>query len=79
MQMEILETILLYLPVIGLLALVQLALMIFAIVHAVTHQNFRIGNLTIWIIVIIVINLLGPILYFIIGRGEAEEESDEHT
>ena len=64
-------------PVIGLLAIVQLGLMIFAIVHAVTHPQFRFGNLTIWIIIIVLLNTIGPILYFVIGRGEASAEEDE--
>lgn len=76
---EIMDTIMMLLPVISLLAIVQLGLMIFAIVHAVTHPRFRFGNLTIWIIIIVLLNTIGPILYFVIGRGEAsaEEEEDE--
>ncbi|ANU22197.1 PLD nuclease N-terminal domain-containing protein [Planococcus donghaensis] len=47
--------------------LIQLALMIFALVDLVKNPNPN-GPKWMWGIVIVVINLIGPILYLVIGR-----------
>jgi len=61
-----------YLPVIIPLAVIQLGLMIAALIHIFTHKNYRFGNRILWVIIAVVINTIGPILYFVIGRGEDE-------
>ncbi|ANU14259.1 negative regulator of sigma-Y activity [Planococcus halocryophilus Or1] len=47
--------------------IIQLALMIFALVDLVKNPNPN-GPKWMWGIIIVVINILGPILYFVIGR-----------
>jgi multisubunit Na+/H+ antiporter MnhG subunit len=69
-----LEEIIKYLPLIIPLAIVQFGLMIAALVHAIKHPRYKVGNQVTWILVILLINLIGPVLYFTIGRGEAAEE-----
>jgi len=59
-----------YLPFLIPLALIQFGLMIAAIIHICRHNTYRVGNRTIWLIVSILVNVIGPILYFAIGRGE---------
>ena len=75
--MEAFEIIRPFLPVIGLLILVQFALMVAALIHAVKHQRFKTGNLILWVLVIIFVNTLGPILYFIIGKADDMEETED--
>ncbi|WOO89548.1 PLD nuclease N-terminal domain-containing protein [Mollicutes bacterium LVI A0078] len=64
--METTELLLMLLPII----LIQLTLMIVAVIHILRHDNFKVGNKALWLIIVIFINLIGPILYFAIGRGE---------
>jgi len=66
-----------FIPIIILLAIVQLTLMLVALIHAIRNQKFKTGNLILWILVIIFVNMLGPILYFIIGRADNTEEEDD--
>jgi len=61
-----------YLPVIIPLAVIQLGLMIAALIHIFTHPNYRFGNRILWVVIAVLINTIGPILYFVIGRGEDE-------
>jgi len=58
------------LPFIIPLAIAQVTLWLVALIHILRHPNYRVGNRVIWIIVITCLNTLGPILYFVIGRGE---------
>ena len=67
---EVLDLITLLLPILIPLALIQLGLMVAAIVHILRHKSYRIGNRVIWIIVCLLVNIIGPVLYFTIGRGE---------
>jgi hypothetical protein len=55
------------------LVVLQFILAIAAAVHAARSTHFKIGNKPIWIIVSICVNIIGPILYFTIGKGEPEE------
>jgi len=58
------------LPILIPLAVIQLGLMIAALVHVLRHKNYRVGNRVLWIIVVCLVTTIGPILYFIIGRGD---------
>jgi len=59
-----------YLPFLIPLAILQFGLMIAALIHICTHTTYRTGNRVLWIILSIVLNMIGPILYFVIGRGD---------
>jgi hypothetical protein len=59
------------------LVLLQLALMIAALVHLFRHKNVKVGNVALWAVVIILLNILGPVLYFVLGRGEEKEEASD--
>jgi len=61
------------LPILIPLVVIDLALKVTAVIHIVKHKNYRAGNMVVWIIVAVAVNLIGPILYFVIGRGEEEE------
>ena len=71
------EEIIKYLPVLFPLIIVQFALMIVALVHAVRHPKYKTGNMIIWVLVILFVNIIGPVLYFIIGKGETEDDDHE--
>lgn len=59
-----------FLPFLIPIILVELTLMLTALVHVLRHKNYRFGNRIIWIIVVVCLQIIGPILYFTIGRGE---------
>jgi hypothetical protein len=59
-----------YLPFLIPILIIQYGLMIAALVHILRHKNYRIGNRVVWIIISVVVNTIGPILYFTIGKGE---------
>ncbi len=58
------------LPIIIPLAIIQFTLMIVSLVHILRHPNYRTGNRAMWIVIVLCVNMIGPILYFAIGRGE---------
>ena len=58
------------LPLIIPLALIQIGLMVAALVHILKHDTYKTGNRLMWILICVCINTIGPILYFVIGRGE---------
>lgn len=60
------KLILLLLPVI----FIQLTLMIVALVDLVKREKVIGGNKLIWGFIIVLFNIIGPIIYFIIGRKE---------
>jgi hypothetical protein len=64
------ELIMQYLPFLIPVAVLQLALMIFALVHVLRHDHYKHGNRVLWIIVVIVVGIIGPILYFSLGRSD---------
>ena len=56
----------LLLPVI----ILEFILAITALIHVIKHPNYRFGNKFIWKLVVLFIQIIGPIFYFIFGRGE---------
>jgi hypothetical protein len=50
----------------------QLILAVVALVHVLRHPRYRFGNQILWILIVLLVNMIGPILYFVIGRGEEE-------
>ncbi|MBF8285713.1 MAG: transcriptional regulator [Chloroflexi bacterium RBG_16_63_12] len=49
--------------------ILQLALMIFALVDLIRRERTK-GPKWLWALIIVFVNLIGPILYFIIGRED---------
>lgn len=61
-----------FLPFIIPLVIVQFILLGYTIYHILTHDHYKRGNRIIWMIVVIVgMNYVGPILYFVLGKEEA--------
>lgn len=60
------------LPFLLPLLIVELILLIVALRHILTHDNYKRGNRILWIVVVIVgMNYVGPIAYFLLGKEEA--------
>lgn len=61
--------------ILGVLALIQLVLWAFAIVDLVRRPRTAVmfENKWVWLAVIVLVNLIGPVLYFAIGRTSAVE------
>lgn len=59
-----------YLPFLIPIIVIELILAIFALVHVIKHPNYRFGNKVLWIIVVSVFQIIGPIVYFVFGKGD---------
>jgi hypothetical protein len=59
-----------FIPFLIPVAVIELGLLIAALVSILRHKTYRAGNRVLWIVLVIVLNIIGPILYFAIGRGE---------
>ena len=66
---EGIEIIIKYLPVFLPLIVIELALALTALVHVVRHPHYRFGNKAVWILVVLLIQFIGPVVYFAMGRG----------
>ena len=58
-----------YLPLLIPLLLIQLILMAFALLDIARRDKLR-GPKWVWVLVVIVVNIIGPIIYFVLGRED---------
>lgn len=56
-----------YLPIVAPIIIINLILIVIAIVDLVRIEKTN-GPKWMWVLIILFINLIGPILYFVIGR-----------
>ena len=60
-----------FLPFLIPLVIVQFTLLAYTLHHILTHNTYKRGNRTLWLIVTIVLmNYVGPILYFLFGKED---------
>ncbi|MBQ9765623.1 MAG: PLDc N-terminal domain-containing protein [Lachnospiraceae bacterium] len=60
-----------FLPFLIPFIIAELVLFGYTLYHVLTHNNYKRGNRTIWLIVTIVgMNFVGPVLYFLLGKEE---------
>lgn len=59
-----------YFPVLLPVIAVELTLAITALVHVIRHPHYKFGNKVVWIFVVLLIQFIGPIVYFLFGRGD---------
>jgi ACR3 family arsenite efflux pump ArsB len=70
MEINVTEQIMEILPFLIPLFVIQFVLMITALVHIFRHDTYKVGNRTIWVIICLIVNIVGPVLYFAIGKSE---------
>ena len=76
--MEDLKSIQAMLPFLIPVVLIELTLLIIALRDLVKRKYVRGGNKIVWALVIIFIQMVGPIVYLIIGRQEKPGDSDQN-
>ncbi len=60
-----------YFPFLLPLIILEFVLLFITIRHILTHNTYKRGNRAIWMCVAIIgMNLIGPILYFTLGRED---------
>lgn len=60
-----------FLPFLIPLAIAEFALLGYTLYHILTHTHYKRGNRTLWLIItIVLLNFVGPILYFLLGRED---------
>lgn len=60
-----------YLPFLLPVFAIQVGLAIFALVDILKHETYRRGSRVLWILVVLLFSIIGPILYFTVGKGES--------
>ena len=60
------------LPLLIPLLLIDIALAVAAVRHILRHPHYRFGSRSIWLVIVVVLLLFGPIIYFVFGQGENE-------
>jgi len=58
-----------FLPFLVPLIILQVGLTLASLIHVLTHKNYRFGNRIVWALLSF-LAIIGPVLYFTIGRGE---------
>lgn len=61
-----------FLPFLIPLVIAEFVLLGYTLYHILTHSTYKRGNRTLWLVITIVLmNFVGPILYFLLGKEEA--------
>ena len=61
-----------FLPFLIPLVIVQFGLLGYTLYHILTHKTYKRGNRTLWLVVVLVLmNYVGPILYLLLGKEDA--------
>lgn len=61
-----------FLPFLIPLVIIQFSLLGYTLHHILTHTHYRRGTRTLWLVIVIVLmNFVGPILYFLFGKEDA--------
>nr|WP_315022047.1 PLD nuclease N-terminal domain-containing protein [uncultured Aminipila sp.] len=60
------------LPIFIPIFVAQVAFGLIALVHVLKHPHYRFGNKIMWAFIVMLVNIIGPIVYFIFGRGEEQ-------
>jgi hypothetical protein len=65
------------LPLLIPIILLELGLLVWALLDIIRRERVTGGNKVVWILVIVLVNTIGPIVYFLFGRKEGTAEDDE--
>ena len=59
-----------YLPILIPIIILEIGLMIYSLRHVLKHGRYKFGSRTMWILIFVFIQIIGPILYLTIGRED---------
>lgn len=60
------------LPFLIPVVIAEIILLAYTLRHILTHENYKRGNRTLWVVICIVgMEFIGPILYFLLGKEDA--------
>ena len=60
-----------FLPFLIPLVIVQFGLLGYSLYHILTHKTYKRGNRTLWLVVVLILmNFVGPIFYFLLGKED---------
>lgn len=59
-----------YLAILIPIVVLEIGLMIYALIHILKHNKFKFGNKVMWIVVVVLIQIIGPIFYLMIGKDD---------
>ncbi len=65
--MEVLRS---YIPLLLPLLIIEMALLIIALVDLIRREQVKYFPKWIWVVIILILNFIGPIAYLILGREE---------
>lgn len=71
------EVILEMLPFLIPVFLLELGLLVFALVDVIRRKRVRGDSKILWIIIIVFFQIIGPLVYLILGRMEETVDSDQ--
>lgn len=60
------------LPLLIPVLLIDIALAAAAVIHILKHPHYHFGNKAMWLVIVVILLLFGPIIYFVFGKGENE-------
>ncbi|HIY02442.1 MAG TPA: PLD nuclease N-terminal domain-containing protein [Candidatus Blautia faecipullorum] len=60
------------LPLLIPVLLADIALAVAAVRHILQQPHYRFGNRVMWLVIVVIFLLFGPIIYFVFGKGESE-------
>lgn len=60
------------LPILIPLLVAQVTFGLIALVHVLKHPHYRFGNKMMWALIVLFINIIGPIIYFVFGRSDEQ-------
>ena len=59
-----------YLPILIPISILEIALMMYSLSRVLKHDRYKFGSRTMWILIVVFIQIIGPILYLTIGRED---------
>lgn len=67
---DVVDKLMSMLPLLIPVILLEWGLLITALVHLLKNKKVRNLNIVAWAVIIVIFNIIGPILYFLIGRAD---------
>ena len=73
-RMETWKLVILLIPLVAL----ELTLMIVALVDLVKRERVKFDNKVVWALLIVLVNIIGPVVYLVWGREEEPGSDDDY-